>query len=201
MPCQHRRRYEGNPHPIHLHFLKSHFAQALKKLPVDALASADEGRRKANRPLLHFGFHEREDLVKSQHRELASTIRTMLSPQLGIEEAQEMVDFRDGSDRRAAIQLAGALLDGHRRGQAQDLVHIGLLEDLEILAHITGQAFQVTPLSLGKQDVEGKGRFARTAQPRQDDHLIPREPNLLQLQIVLPRSAHDDGFGILSGHC
>ena len=85
-----------------------------------------------------------------------------------------VVDLGDGADGRARILRGGLLLDGDRRRQAVDLVDVGLLHHLQELARIGRQRFDVAPLSLGVDGVEGERRFARAGQPRKHHELVAR---------------------------
>ncbi len=67
-----------------------------------------------------------------------------------------IVDLGHGADGRARILRGGFLLDGNRRRQSVDLVDVGLLHHLQELARIGRQRFDVAPLSLGVDGVEGQ---------------------------------------------
>ena len=76
------------------------------------------------------------------------------------EQAQVVVDFGDRADRRARIVGGAFLVDGNRRGEAFDIVHIRLLHLAEELAGVGRERLDVAALALGKDGVEGQGGFA-----------------------------------------
>ncbi|KKL04931.1 hypothetical protein LCGC14_2611110 [marine sediment metagenome] len=88
------------------------------------------------------------------------TPRTVLMAEFAVEKSQKMIDFREGGDGGASAPVADPLLDGHGCGEAQNCVHIRSLQDFHILPNIGSESLQIAALTLGKQNVVGKGRFA-----------------------------------------
>ena len=108
------------------------------------------------------------------------------------QQAHVVVDLRHRADGRARVLRRRLLLDRDRRRQAVDLVDIRLLHHLEELPRIGRQAFDIAPLALGIDRVEGERRLARSRKAREDDELVARDRQVDVLQIVLARAAHGD---------
>ena len=90
---------------------------------------------------------------------------------LNFEEVGELGHRADGGARG----LDGIrLLDGDRRADVFDRVDLGLVEEVEELARVGGEGFDVTALSLGVQRVEDERGFAGAAQAGDDDVSICR---------------------------
>ena len=70
--------------------------------------------------------------------------------------AEIVVDLRGGSDRGAWVLDIDLLLNGDRRRDAFNGLHIRLAHPAQKLARVRGQALSETPLSLGEQSVESQ---------------------------------------------
>ncbi len=73
-------------------------------------------------------------------------------------------------------------------GQAFDQIDIRFLELFDELPRIGRHAVEKAALPFGKENIEREGRFPRTAQAGDDDHLIARNFDGDVLQIVLARA-------------
>ena len=65
------------------------------------------------------------------------------------EKTQVIVDFGHGADGRARVVTGGLLLDRNRRRQAFDEVDVGFFHQLQELARVSRQRFDVTALTFG----------------------------------------------------
>src|SRR5574340_173513 len=110
------------------------------------------------------------------------------------EQPEVVVDLGDRPDRGAGIVARAFLFDGDRRRQPFDGVHVGLAHLFEKLPGIGGQGLDIAPLPFGIDRVEGQRGFARAAQARHDDQLVPRNLDIEILQVVLTRPFDDDGI-------
>ena len=79
---------------------------------------------------------------------LPATVAIRLA-QAGVQQAKIIVDFGDGGHRAAGVLTARALIDGNRRLEALDQVHVGPFELVEELSGVGREAFDILPLSLG----------------------------------------------------
>ena len=109
-----------------------------------------------------------------------------------IEQAQEVVAFGGSRHRRAGIAAGILLPDGHRRGDAVDVIHLRLFHALEELPRVRRKRFDVAPLPLGVDGVEGQRRFPRTGHTRDDGQLVMRNGERNVLEVVDPRPANPD---------
>ena len=85
---------------------------------------------------------------------------------------------------------AGALLDGHRRRDAEDGVHVRPRRRLHELAGVGVEGLQVAPLALGEQDVEGQGALAAAGDASDDGEAVSGNLHGQVFEVVLPRVQH-----------
>ena len=157
-----------------------------------ALAPANDGRHD-HHPVLGLQVHHPlHDLVGRLARDSASTLRTMRHADGGIQQAQVVVDLGDGADGGTRAAAGRLLLDGDRRAQAVNAVHIGPLHLVEELARVGRKRFHVAPLSLGVNSVEGERRLARAAKAGDDGQSVARNLDADVLQVVLACPADCD---------
>ena len=111
-----------------------------------------------------------------------------------VQQPQIIVDLGDGGHRAAGIMAAGALVDGDRRLQAFDQIDVGPLQLMEKLPGVDRQAFDVLPLSLGIERVEGQGAFARAAGAGDHHEAIAGDVEIDVLQVVHAGAANADAL-------
>ena len=107
------------------------------------------------------------------------------------EQAQVVIDLRDGSDGGARVVARGLLLDGDRRGKALDRVHVRLLHEPEELAGVGGEGLDVATLSFGVDRVESERRFPRPRQSRDDCEAVAWDLDGDVLEVVLAGTPDD----------
>ena len=86
----------------------------------------------------------------------------------------------------------GFLLDGNRRGQSFDQIHIRLVHALQKLARIGRQAFHITPLAFGIQSIKRQTGFARAGQTGDHHQLVARNIEVYVFQVVGAGTAQAD---------
>jgi hypothetical protein len=91
------------------------------------------------------------------------------------------------------------LLDGDRRRQALDRIHVRLLHQFQELARIGRKRFDIAPLPVGIDRVEGERGFARARQPRDHGQPVARNLHVDILQIMFAGAANDDFIGHQAG--
>ena len=123
----------------------------------------------------------------------ASAGGAVLHAELHVEQPQEMIDLGERRHGALAAAAAGALLDGDRRRNAEDRVHVGTRGGLDELPRIGVQRLQVAALSLGEQDVEGQGALAAAGHAGDDGESVAAEIDVDVLEVVLARAADLDG--------
>ena len=112
----------------------------------------------------------------------------------GEEEPQIIVDLRDRSHRGPGILADALLLDAYCRRKPFDVVHVGLIHQLEELPRIGREGFHIPPLPFCVNGVKGEGRLSRAARPCDDGYLVPWQPYVDVLEVVLPCALYIDVF-------
>ena len=72
------------------------------------------------------------------------------------------------------VVTGGFLLNRNGGRQTLDQIHIGLVHQLQKLAGIGRQAFNITALTFSIQSVKGQARFAGAAKARDHHQLVAR---------------------------
>ena len=101
-------------------------------------------------------------------------VRTVLHSELDEQQAQKMMNLRQGGDGALASAAAGALFDRHGRGNAEDRIHVRAAGRLDELARVGVEGFQVAALPLCEQDVEGDRALAAAAHAGDDREPVAR---------------------------
>ena len=113
---------------------------------------------------------------------------------VGKKQAQVIVNLGRGGDDGARIGARPALLDGDGRRKPLDEIHIRLFHLIQKLPRVSRERLDIFALALGVNGVKGQRRFARTAQPGDDDQFVARDGEAEVLQIMLARAANPDEF-------
>ena len=108
------------------------------------------------------------------------------------QQAQVVVNLGHGAHRRARVVAGGFLFDGNGGRQTFNQIDIGLVHQLQKLAGIGRQAFDITALAFGIQGVKGQARFAGTAQASDDHQLVARDIEVDVFKVVGAGPAHAD---------
>src|SRR5258708_36468190 len=110
-----------------------------------------------------------------------------------VETPQIVVNLGDRADSGAGIPPGRLLLDADGWRQAGQIIDVGLLQLTKKLARIAGQRLYVAALPLGIERIERQGAFAGAADARENDQLITRQIQIDAAELVLRRSADDNG--------
>ena len=132
------------------------------------------------------------DLLRRLARQAGPVVRAVLHTNAGEQQPQVVVHLGDGADRGAGVAGRRLLVDGDRRGQALDEIHIGLVHLAEELARIGTERLDVAALALGIDGVEREARLARSGQAGEHDESIPRQVDPNVLEVVLPGAPDHD---------
>ena len=139
-------------------------------------------------------IRQREDGVHHLLRGLplkrAAVVRAVRPADAGEQQAQVVVDLGDRADRRARVAAAALLVDGDRRRETLDRVHVRLVELAEELAGVGRERLDVATLALGEDRVERQRGFAGAGEPGEHHQPVARQADVDILQIVLARPAH-----------
>ena len=92
----------------------------------------------------------------------------------------------------ARVLAGGLLIDGDGRGQALDVIHVGLVHLPQEHTGVGGQALHIPPLTLGIDGVKGQRAFAGAGKARQHHQLIPGDGDVDVFQVVLPRTLNEN---------
>ncbi len=141
---------------IDLDALEALLAQFQKFLPILALAVAHDGRQQIGARALGQGHHPVNHVLHLLRLDGQAGGGAEGRARAGEQQAQVVMNFGHRADRGARIFRGGFLLDGNRRAEARDMVDIGLLHHVQKLARIGRQAFDIAPLPLGIDRVEGQ---------------------------------------------
>ncbi len=104
----------------------------------------------------------------------------------GVQQAEIVIDLRDGPDRRARVFRCGLLIDRNCRGQPLDGIDIGLVHLAEKHARVRAETFDIAPLPLGIDGVKGQAGLPAAGKPRDDGEFVPRNDDVDILQVVFP---------------
>ena len=110
----------------------------------------------------------------------------------GVQQAKVVVNLGDGADCRAGVVRHTLLVDGYRRGQPFDVIHVGLVHAPKELPSICRKRFDVSPLALGVDRVEGKGAFPRARHAGHYHQLVARYGDVDVLEVVFAGTPNDD---------
>jgi hypothetical protein len=133
------------------------------------------------------------DLLRRLGPDRSPAGRTVGLSHPGVEDAQVVVDLGDRAHRGARIAGGGLLLDGDRRREAADVVHLGLLLRAQELPGVRGEGLHVAPLPLGVEGVEGERGLARPGDAGEHHQPVARELHVHSLEVVLASTPDDDG--------
>ena len=123
---------------------------------------------------------------------------TVDAADLRVEQAQVVVDLGGGAHRRARGADRILLLERHRRPHVLDAIHVGPIDPVEEHARVRRERFDVAPLALGEQRVEGERGLAGAGDAGDDGEPIVRDLEGDVLEVVLAGSLDTEPRG--SGH-
>ena len=166
--------------------------QFLDEALVLALSPPHDGRQDLETGALGKGQDPVDYLLGRLAGDEAAVLGTMGYADPGIEQAQVVVNLRDGAHRAAGVARRRLLVDRYCRRQALDEVHVRLVHLAEELTGIRRQRLHVAPLSLRVNGVESQAALARARQAGEDDQPVPRQVDGHVLQVVLPGSPDDE---------
>ncbi len=124
--------------------------------------------------------------------EVDVVIRTARRTGTGVQQAQVVIDLGDRSHRGARVVRGRFLLDRNRGRQALDGVDIRFLHHREELPGVRRQRFDIAPLTLGIDGVEGERGLAGTRKAGQYDQSISRQVEIDIFQVMGPGTPDAD---------
>ena len=162
-------------------------------------AAADDRRQHVDARILRIQHHHVHDALERLGGDLAAALMAVRHADVGEQQPQVVVDFRDGADRRARIRRRRLLLDGDRGREAVDQIDVGLLHLLEKLPRVGRERLDVAALPLGVDRVEGERRLTRAGQAGDDRQLVARNIDVDIAKVMNARAAY--GYPALTHLC
>ena len=162
-------------------------AQLLEDLAVLALAAADDRREHHEPPALRdLVEHPVDDLLDRLplDRRAADVAVRLADPRP--QQAQVVVDLRDGADGRPRVARRRLLIDRDRGRQPLDGVDVRLVHLPEELPRVGAQRLDVAALPLGVDRVERERGLAGSGQAGDDHQRVARQLEGDVLEVVLP---------------
>ncbi len=167
----------------------------LEDVEVLPLAVADQRGQELDLPARRQGHQLVGHLLGGLAADRRVALRAMRRAGPGEQQSEVVVDLGDRAERAPRAGRAGLLVDRDRRRQALDRVDVRPLELVEELPGVGREAFEVAPLPLGVDRVEGQRALPRPADPGQDDQPVARQVDVDIPQVVHPRAADLDRRG------
>ena len=167
-------------------------AELVQDVAVFALAAADDGRED------HHGGPGGKleqavaDALCGLGGEDLAAFGAVRGADVSVEQAEIVVDLRDGRDRGAGIRAGGTLFDGDGRGKPLDVADLRLAHAVEELAGVGGEAFDVAALALGVERVERERGLAGAGQPGDDGETVARDRDVDIFQVMFGCAVDDD---------
>ena len=157
-----------------------------------AFAAADDGGIDGDAFAGSEGDDAFDDLIGGLAGDGVAAVGAVRLAYAGVEEAEVVVDFGDGTDGGTRAAAGGFLLDGDGGREAVDGVDVGALHLIEELAGVGGEGFDVAALAFGVDGIEGKGRLAGAGETGDDGEGVARDADIDVAQVVLARAADGD---------
>jgi hypothetical protein len=109
----------------------------------------------------------------------------------GKEKPEIIINFGDRAHRGTGIAVAGLLLYGNRRGQAFNIVHIGLFHQSQELAGVGGKGFHIPALAFGVDGVKGQTALTGTGKAGHHHQFMAGDGQVYVPEVVLPGPFND----------
>ena len=173
---------------VHAHAHIAGLARVLEHLGVLALARAHDRREDLDARTLRPGEDLVDDLVYGLLADLLTALGAVRYAYARPEQAQIVVDLRHRAHGGARVAAGGLLVNAYGRGEALDVVNVGLVHLPEEHARVAGQALHVAPLALCVYRVERERALAGAGKAGEHDKFVARNLQVDVLEVVLPRA-------------
>jgi hypothetical protein len=169
----------------------------LEQVDVFALAVGHHRRHDHQLGALGHGQHGIDHLrYRLRGQRVVRVVDAVRGADARVQQAQVVVDLGHGAHGRTRVVRGGLLLDGDRRRQAFDHVHVRLFHQLQELARIGRQRLDIAALALRVQGVERQRRLAGAGQAGDHDQLVAWQVEVDVFQVVRTRTADADFFHV-----
>ena len=184
---------------VHPHTGVSAFPRSLQLLLVLTLTAAHHRGHHHNFGALRQGHHLIHNLINGLLADLPPAYRAVGHADTRIQKAQVIIDLGHGPHCGPRVFRGGLLVNGDRRRQPRQLVHVGFIHLPQEHTGIGGQGFHIPALPLGVNRIERQGGLSRTGQAGQHHQLVPGDIQINVFQIMHPRPADADLFWLHDG--
>ena len=115
-----------------------------------------------------------------------------------VEHPQQIGQRRHAADRRPGGRRAALLLQGHRRRQPLDRIHLGNRHLVEKAPSVRRDGFEITPLGFCIQRPEGQRRLPGSGHAGKHDQRIAGnlERHVLEIVFAGPANPHEAVIGL-----
>ena len=186
-----QQRRIGQVHHLAIHArAEALLVQMVKQILELALAAAHYRRHHRYALTAALFQNALHNLVGGLPRNGPAAIGAVRRAHAGIEQTQVVVNLGDGAHRRSRTAAGSLLLDGNRRAQPLDRIHVGALDLIQKLPRVGRERLHVAALALGIDGIEGERAFARAGEARDHGERVARNAHADVAQIVLTRAAH-----------
>ena len=171
--------------PVHPQEGKTLPRGPLGQVGVVTLSGGDERCEEGDLPAPILAQDLRQDSLPALLLDGKAAVGAVLGAELYVEQAQEMVDLGHRGHGALASPPAGALLDGHRRRNAENGVDLRARRGLDELSGVGVEGLQVAALAFGEEDVEGDRALPAAADAGDDGEAIAGDVNIHPFEVVL----------------
>ena len=171
---------------IYAHFGIAAPAQLVQEFAVVALSAPDERSQQIALAAGVAAHHQVYNLLVRVAHHLLPAFGGEGPGALGVQQAQEVVDFRNGAHGASGVVAGGFLLYGDDGGEAGDFFHFRLLQDAHEVLGVGGEGVHVAALTFGIDGVERQRALAAAAKPRNHNEFPSGNGYVNVLQVVGP---------------
>ena len=180
--------------PVYADLRVAALAQLVEQLPVMALAAAHQRRKQVALAALILAHDQVYNLLVRVAHHLLAAFGGEGAGTLGIQQAQEVIDFRNGPHRGTGVVAGGFLLYGNDGAEAGDFFHLRLLQDAHEMLGIGGEGVHVAALALGINRIKRQRTLAAAAEACHHHEFPAGNIHAYVLQVVGPRTPYLDKF-------
>ena len=166
----------------------------LEHLGVLALFPPDHRGHHLNAGPLRQGEDLVDDLVDGLLADLFAAFRAVGCARPGPQQAEIVVNFRDGTHRGTGVLAGGLLVNGNSGAEALDIVHVRLVHLSQEHPGIGGQTLHIPPLTLGVNGVKRQGGFSAAGYAGHHHQLVPGDGDVDIFQVIGPGTFYNDIF-------
>ena len=165
-------------------------AHLVKELTVMAFSAPYQRGQKITLAACILGKDKVHNLGVCVSHHFAARFRGKCTRTFGVQKAQEIIYFRNGSNRASGIVPGGLLLYGNDWAKACYLLHLRLFQNAHEVLGIGAQCIHVAALPLGIDSIESQRTFAAAAETGHNHKFPPGDIYAYVLQVVSPRPPH-----------